>query len=72
MTTSTDDVFVQRRSSVSTDKKRGVPFLGTPRLEYRSVCDYFSPISLIFTLFFRAAWAAASLAMGTRYGEQLT
>ena len=50
----------------ATDKKRGVPFLGAPRLEYRSVCDYFSPISLIFTLPFRAAWAAASLAMGTR------
>jgi hypothetical protein len=52
--------------TVSTDKKRGVPFLGTPRLESRSACNYFSPISLIFTLSFRAAWAAASLAMGTR------
>jgi hypothetical protein len=25
-----------------------------------------------YALYFTAAWAAASLAMGTRYGEQLT
>ena len=44
----------------------GVPEIGTPVRVSRERKDYFSPISLIFTLSFRAAWAAASLAMGTR------
>ena len=48
-------------------KTAGVPDFGTPA-EFASdgTSDYFSPLSTTFTLSFRAAWAAASLAMGTR------
>jgi hypothetical protein len=37
-----------------------------PRVVIRVVWAYFSPISLTFTCPLRTAWAAASLAMGTR------
>ena len=47
-------------------KNGGSRFSEPPVLESRSVWDYFSPISLIFTLPFKFAWAAASLATGIR------
>jgi hypothetical protein len=47
-------------------KNGGSRFSEPPVLETRSVWDYFSPISLIFTLPFKFAWAAASLATGIR------
>jgi hypothetical protein len=45
----------------------GVPKFGTPvDMPLDGTDVYFSPISLIFTLSFRLAWAAASLATGIR------
>jgi hypothetical protein len=48
-------------------KATGVPTVGTPVAVPREESGaYFSPISLTFTLPFRLAWAAASLATGMR------
>lgn len=46
--------------------QRGSRTIGTPVESAEESGDYFSPFSTIFTLSFRLAWAAASLATGIR------
>jgi hypothetical protein len=51
--------------SPSTEDRRGAEE-SAPRVVRFKTRGYFSPISFTLTFSFRAAWAAASLAMGTR------